>query len=70
MIAQCVGPDIERVAAQPNAGYVVDPGGRGPETLEVTFQGREEESGRETKVNARCSDGVPRFTVENEGDDE
>jgi hypothetical protein len=53
----------------PSAGYSAEVDDRGPSSLEVKFEGQGE-GGRETKVEARCVGGEPRFRVEtDDGDD-
>ena len=61
--ARCRGGDVGLVVAQPDAGYAVEVGDRGPETLEVSFDGRTEDSGRHVEVRARCAAGEPVFAV-------
>ncbi len=65
--AQCRGSDISLVAAQPDAGFAIQVSDRGPETLEASFAGREDESGRHSEVKAVCVGGVPRFESHSEG---
>ena len=61
--ARCRGGVISLVAAQPDAGFAVDVVDRGPARLEVTFNGREEASGKGSHVTANCVSGVPTFQV-------
>jgi hypothetical protein len=68
VVAECDGSVVRLVSAEPDAGYAVDVGERGPARLEVEFEGREEEDGRETKLDVACVDGVPRFVPEVDAD--
>lgn len=70
VVAQCRGATMSLVAAQPDAGYAVDVGERGPETLEVEFDGRGDNSGKRTRVEARCMAGVPQFNASSDESDE
>ena len=65
--AECRGADVGLVAAQPDPGFVVSVSDRGPDTVEVAFEGREDENGRHSEVRGVCVGGVPRFTVRTEG---
>jgi hypothetical protein len=56
------------VSYSADAGFRVEVGSRGPEELEITFEGQGEE-GRETQVKARCESGSPVFDVETSDDD-
>lgn len=66
VVAECRGARIRLVQAVPSAdGYAVEVKDDGAgEEIEVEFEGRVEESGRETVVTARCRDGVPVFVTE------
>lgn len=66
--ARCTGGDVSLQSASPNDGWTVEVEKRGPDEVEVEF--RERDGDRRTKVDAECSGGVPRFSVENEGGDE
>ncbi len=66
--ARCRGAAVSLVSAQPDAGFAVEVGDRGPEQLEVKFEGREDESGRHTELRAVCAGGVPRFTSQSESE--
>lgn len=57
VVARCSGQTVSLQSATPADGYRVEVGGRGPTEVEVTFKG----NGREVKVRARCSGGVPSF---------
>lgn len=62
VVAACRGTAIALVRAVPSAdGYAVEVEDRGPERLRVDFTGREDESGREARVEAVCEGGRPRF---------
>ncbi len=60
---ECRGTTIALVGSSADAGFVVDPGSRGPAEVDVTFEGQGEE-GRETRVRAHCAQGVPVFEVD------
>lgn len=68
VIASCRGPVISLVSSSADAGFRVEVKGRGPEELELGFQGQGEE-GRETELKARCEAGTPVFEVTTSGDD-
>jgi hypothetical protein len=70
VIAQCDGSAISRVSLLPDDGYAVDLKDDGPEELEVEFEGREDESGSQSTVTARCEGGVPVFDAQVEGGDD
>lgn len=57
--ASCQGGAIALVGAQPEDGVVVRVKNRGPEQLEVTFEGDDEAT---VTVVATCRDGRPQFT--------
>ena len=65
--AECRGADIGFVAAQPDAGFAISARDKGPDTVEVAFEGREDENGRHSEVRGVCVGGVPRFTARTEG---
>ena len=65
--ARCRGAVVSLVAAQPDPGFAVEVGDRGPDALEVKFEGREDEGGRQTELHAGCVAGVPRFAAQTEG---
>ena len=69
MVAECAGSVISLVSASADTGFRAEVGNRGPEELEVEFEGREDESGKHAKVRGECAGGTPRFTseVESEG---
>lgn len=68
VIADCRGSAISLVSSSADAGFRVEVKGRGPEELELDFEGQGEE-GRETQVKARCESGIPVFEVDTTGDD-
>ena len=68
VVAECSAPTIRLVAAQPEGGFAVDVGSRGPEEVEIKFEGRGEEE-RESEVHAVCVGGVPRFSAESKSED-
>ncbi len=59
---ECLGRAISLVAAQADAGFVVEVNKRGPDEVDVAFEGQGEE-GRETEVSAVCRSAVPTFEV-------
>jgi len=63
VVAECTGNRIRLVAAQPDGGFAVEVGNRGPEEVEVKFDGRGDEE-RESEVHAVCAGGTPRFSAE------
>ena len=63
VVAECRDRTIRLVAAQPNSGWAVEVGSRGPHEVEVQFREKKEE-GRQVEVHAECRGGQPRFTVE------
>ncbi|WP_395659441.1 hypothetical protein [Nocardioides sp.] len=60
---ECQGATITLVASSADAGFVVSPESRGPDEVDVAFEGQGEE-GRETRVRAHCAQGVPTFEVD------
>lgn len=68
VIADCRGSVISLVSSSADAGFRVEVKGRGPEELELGFEGQGEE-GRETEVRAHCESGIPVFEVDTTGDD-
>lgn len=71
VVASCRGTTISLVRAVPSAdGYRVDVTDRGPQRLRVEFEGREEQEGSDTRVEAVCVDGAPRFSARSEGSED
>jgi hypothetical protein len=68
VVVECTGSRIRLVAAQPDGGFAVQVGNRGPEEVEVAFHGRGEEE-RESEVHAVCVGGTPRFAAESGRED-
>ena len=68
VVVECTGSRIRLVAAQPDGGFAVEVGNRGPQAVEVAFHGRGEEE-RESEVHAVCAGGTPRFAAESSHDD-
>lgn len=65
VVASCRGAAITFRGAQPNSGWRVEVGDRGPSRLEVHFSrhgGGEEDDG-ELELEARCVGGAPRFST-------
>jgi hypothetical protein len=67
VIADCRGSAISLVSSSADAGFRVEVKGRGPEELELGFEGQAEE-GRETEVRAHCESGIPVFEADTTGD--
>ena len=65
--AKCRGVTISFMSAQPDRGFAVEVGDKGPVTVEVHFTGHEDQSGRQSEVTARCLAGVPRFANQSQG---
>ncbi|NUS51781.1 MAG: hypothetical protein HOQ22_12185, partial [Nocardioidaceae bacterium] len=59
---RCQGSSISLQSASPDDGYSVDVRERGPEEVEVRFEGGEHEA----RVRAECVDGRARFDVDND----
>jgi hypothetical protein len=68
IVATCEQAAIRLVSAQPASGFHAEIKDDGPQELEVEFEGREDQGGREITVVARCSSGVPRFASQAEHD--
>jgi hypothetical protein len=64
---RCRGARAGLVAAQPDSGYAVEAGDRGPQRVEVSFTGRSEDGGRQVEVRAECVGGRPSFQVSTNG---
>ena len=60
----CRGATIDLRGAQPNAGWSVEVGNRGPEEVEVSFH--RGDGGAEVAVHSRCRQGTPRFSTESD----
>lgn len=67
VIADCRGSAISLVSSSADAGFRVEVKGRGPEELELDFEGQGDE-GRETEVRAHCESGIPVFEADTTGD--
>ncbi|NYD43274.1 hypothetical protein [Nocardioides panaciterrulae] len=59
----CRGVQAGLVAAQPDPGYAVSVSDRGPQRVEVSFEGRTEDGGRRVEVRAECRAGRPAFQL-------
>lgn len=64
--AACTGQAIRTVYATPQDGWTVETGSAGPDVIEVELHSGEQE----TKLTARCVDGVPTPDVSTGGGDE
>lgn len=62
----CRGNAVSLHSAQPDPGFTIEIHDRGPERVEVRFEGRDEESESESQVRARCAGGVPVFEVDDD----
>lgn len=65
VVTSCRGATITFQGAQPNSGWRVEVGNRGPQEIEVhfsEFQGEDEGKG-EVELKARCAGGQPRFST-------
>lgn len=65
VVASCRGATITFRGAQPNSGWRVEVGNRGPEGIEVHFsrlEGEDDGNG-EVELKARCAGGQPRFST-------
>ncbi len=64
VVASCRGRGITFGGAQPNSGWRIEVGDRGPEQIEVKFtrSGDDETSG-EVELKARCVGGQPQFST-------
>lgn len=65
VVASCRGATITFHGAQPNSGWRVEVGNRGPQEIEVhfsKFQGEDEGKG-EVELKAHCAGGQPRFST-------
>lgn len=65
VVVACTDARVELRSATPSDDWRVQVDKRGPEEVEVDFERTGEAEG-EVKVDARCRDGVPRFSVETE----
>lgn len=64
VVASCRGATISFRGAQPNSGWRVEVGSRGPEQIEVHFstnEGADDEG--EVELKAQCARGAPRFST-------
>ena len=61
-MAGCRGGTITLRGAQPNSGWRVEVGNRGPQQVEVNFSTRQDDGG-ELELSARCVGGAPRFST-------
>lgn len=61
VVVTCRGDLAELDAAQPDSGYQVEIRDRGPDEVEVDFEGRGAEEDADTRVEATCVSGEPRF---------
>lgn len=65
---RCTGTVIELSGASASAdGYTVEVKERGPQRVEVEFEGRGEDTVEDTRVRARCVDGTPVYQVDSDG---
>jgi hypothetical protein len=68
VVVSCTGAAVSLVGAQPDSGFSVEVHDRGPNRVEVQFEGRDDDSGGEgedeTRVRATCTGGVPAFEID------
>ena len=69
VVAGCRGSTITLHGAQPNSGWRIEVGDRGPEEVEVHFA-TEQDDGGEVEVHARCVGGEPRFSASSSASDD
>ena len=50
--------------ALPEPGFNVEPRKRGPDRVEVGFEGRDDENDQESRVRASCVGAVPVFEAD------
>jgi hypothetical protein len=62
----CRGAAVSLDSAQPDSGFTIEVHERGPQRVEVRFEGRDEESDEESRVRATCRAGVPAFEVDDD----
>jgi len=62
VVASCRGTTVSLRGAQPNSGWRVEVGNRGPEQIEVQFSTVRDDGG-EVELRARCISGEPRFST-------
>jgi hypothetical protein len=60
----CRGAAVSLDSAQPDSGFTIEVHERGPERVEVRFEGRGEEDDSKSRVRATCRAGVPVFEVD------
>lgn len=64
VVVTCRGELAELDAAQPDSGYQVEVRDRGPDEVEVDFEGQGVEEDADTRVEATCVSGEPRFDAD------
>lgn len=67
VVAECRGAAAGLIGAQADSGFVVEVKDRGPEHVDVEFEGQGD-SQQESRVRAECVDGVPLFEVDTDTD--
>jgi hypothetical protein len=70
VVVECLGPAASLVGAQADTGFKVEVEKRGPQRVEVEFDGQGEKDQQESKVRAHCANGVPVFEVDSNSDDD
>lgn len=64
VVVTCRGERAELDAAQPDSGYHVEVRDRGPDEVEVDFEGQGTNEDAGTRVRATCESGEPRFDAD------
>jgi len=60
----CRGTSVSLDSAQPDSGFTIEVHERGPQRVEVRFEGRDDESDDKSRVRAGCAGGLPVFEVD------
>lgn len=64
VVVTCRRDEAELDAAQPDSGYQVEVRDRGPDEVEVDFEGQGADQDADTRVQATCESGEPRFDAD------
>lgn len=67
VVAECTGPTVRLVGAQPASGWKVEVDDTGPNRVRVEFEGSDERT--RVRVEAGCAGGAPAFSVDVDGED-
>lgn len=63
MTVECRGAAASLVSAIPDSGFGVEIDKRGPDRVEVEFEGRGENDAR-SRIGSSCVGGAPRFATD------